>query len=207
MVRILIFISILIFIITFTLVFFQTRKEMRENEEAVLQEQTYPIEENEDEAWTQVDGPDYSFSFPKAWYWQEYIDVDEVAVRFITNDPVVEKLGQEIVENQIAMSFWSQPNEISAEALEKYSEEEINDRALDAELEMMKKSFELIDEEKLVINESQTVTYLFEDEGLKYRKYLLVNSKRFAIITAEYSNDALENTIKEIMESFVLKKE
>jgi len=128
-------------------------------------------------------------------------------VRFITNDTAVEKLGQKITQDQIAMSFWVEPNKISSEALETMSIEQINDRALTSELEMTKKEFELFEEEKLTINGIQAVTYLFEDEGLKYRKYFLVNAKRLAFITAEYNDVSLEPTIKKIAESFRLKSE
>lgn len=207
MVRKLIYISILIFIVTFTVVFFHTKNSMQR--EGSLPEipqatQTEPLAE---ELWTSVEGPDYNFSFPAEWHWREYIDVDGVAVRFVTNDEAVEKLGQQIMDNQIAISFWTEENNISEEALKTMTLEQVNERALDAELEGAKQSFELKDEEKLSVNGNQALTYLFEDNGLKYRKYFIVNEKRFSFVTAEYANDEHEETIKKIMASFELKNE
>jgi hypothetical protein len=207
MIRILIFISIFIFIVTFTIVFFHTKNDMEKGDYLPEVPQAIETQEQTQEPWTRVEGPDYNFSFPADWHWREYIDVDGVAVRFITNDETVERLGQEVKEDQIAMSFWTEANDISDEALKTMSPEEINERALDAELERARQGFEIKGEEKLLINENQTVTYLFEDEGLKYRKYFIVNEKRFSFITAEYANDEHSETIKKIMDSFELKRE
>jgi len=54
-----IFISVLIFIITFTLVYFQSVKEGQNNIELEqLQNLEYSDPENQEKAWTQVDGSD-----------------------------------------------------------------------------------------------------------------------------------------------------
>jgi len=207
MIRKLIFISVLVLVATLILVFAQTQNWFNGSEEEASQEAAYTTEEGQGDQWTRVDGGDYTFEFPSDWYWREYIDVDGVVVRFVTNDVAVEKLGQELSENQIAMSFWSDPNEIYPEALETMTVEEVNDRALESELEMAKGEDEISQIEKLWINGTQAVTYQFEYEGTKYRKYFLVNESRYSFVTAEYHDDNFLPTVKRIMESFELKRD